>query len=413
MSNPSITNIFTCTFCFHISWGPPQIIGRSARLACIACHAALLKLAICWVCGELVFRDDEAIYQGVPIQELFRDDELEDSERGGCGGKEVSEVPLCAAYVVEVEVDGVKEESMIINRALRRVEKVDGGLTRKRWETNNNERNSESASARQPPIYRIGDGLTGNEGTGGNSYSNFRDTSKSVIWVDIFDPINGPSFQPSPLKPIPLFMQRPASPIHEPYRRVTAIDTHLQAPPYLRKPHSAPGSVCPPRSPVENTISDRQRQRQRQPSPSPSVLSASRSRVRPRESDNRPSSEPPKNNIRDNELSEVRHKQAISWVREEPLKRPSSRLAPSRHSDLNRSEATTSAYRTPPEYPDQPLVLTAHVTFATNCKCGTTVIRVSGSLPAHDGEICTESRGKKIEESGSEFERGGSFKDKI
>jgi hypothetical protein len=81
-----------------------------------------------------------AIYQGVRIQDLFRDEE--EIERDGCGGKEVDKVPLCAAYVVEVEVDGVTEESTVVNRGLRRVEKVDGGLTRKRWEANNNERNS-------------------------------------------------------------------------------------------------------------------------------------------------------------------------------------------------------------------------------------------------------------------------------
>ncbi|KAG8665593.1 hypothetical protein FPOAC2_10670 [Fusarium poae] len=373
MSIPNHANIFTCTFCFHVSHGPPQIIGRSARLACTPCHAALLKLAICWVCGELVFRGDEcvsfgwcfwhracygcllygsrAIYQGVRIQDLFRDEE--EIERDGCGGKEVDKVPLCAAYVVEVEVDGVTEESTVVNRGLRRVEKVDGGLTRKRWEANNNERNSKSVSSWQPPIYRTGDGVTGDEGISSNFSSNSRDTSKSVIWVDIFDPINGPSFKPSPLKPIPLFMQRPASPIREPHRRVTAIDTHLQAPPYLRKPRSAPGSAYP-RSLEESTISDHQSMRQR--SPSPSVLDASRSPMPRREYGDRPSSpEVLKNCTKDDELSEVRHRQAVSWVREEPLKRPSSRLAPSRHSDLNRSEATTSAYRTPPEYPDQVL----------------------------------------------------------
>jgi hypothetical protein len=102
-------------------------------------------------------------------------------------------------------------------------------------------------------------------------------------------------------------------------------------------------------------MSDHQSQRQRQPSPSLSVLSASRSLMPPRDHDVRPSSEPPKNYIKYNDLSEIRHRQAVSWVREEPLKRPSSRLAPSRYSDINRSEATTSAYRTPPEYPDQVL----------------------------------------------------------
>lgn len=189
----------------------------------------------------------------------------------------------------------------------------------------------------------------GDEGASSNPLSNSRDTSKSVIWVDIFDPINGPSFKPSPLKPMPLFMQRSASPIREPYRRVTTVDTHLQAPPHLRKPRSAPGSAYPTRSREESTISNHQNICWR--SRSPSVLDASRSPMPPRDR----SSPEPLNNYMKDELSEVRHRQAVSWVREEPLKRPSSRLAPSRHSDINRSEANTSTYRTPPEYPDQVL----------------------------------------------------------
>ncbi|CAF3469103.1 unnamed protein product [Fusarium graminearum] len=419
MSIPNHANIFTCTFCFHVSQGPPQIIGRSARLACTACHAALLKLAICWVCGELVFRGDEcvsfgwcfwhracygcllygsrAIYQGVSVQELFRDEE--DSEKDGCGGKEVDKVPLCAAYVVELELDGVKEETAVIKRGLRRVEKLDGGLTRKRWEANNNETSSKSASVWQPSTYHTGDGVMGDEGASSNPLSNSRDTSKSVIWVDIFDPINGPSFKPSPLKPMPLFMQRSASPIREPYRRVTTVDTHLQAPPHLRKPRSAPGSAYPTRSREESTISNHQNICWR--SRSPSVLDASRSPMPPRDR----SSPEPLNNYMKDELSEVRHRQAVSWVREEPLKRPSSRLAPSRHSDINRSEANTSTYRTPPEYPDQTLALAAHITLATDCKYCTTIVRVSRSLPAYDGKASTESRSKKIEEGSGEFER--------
>jgi len=69
----------------------------------------------------------------------------------------------------------------------------------------------------------------------------------------------------------------------------------------------------------------------------------------------RPALESPKNYSKDSELSELLYKQAVSWVREEPLKRPSSRLAPTRRSDVNHSEANTSVYRTPPEYPDQAL----------------------------------------------------------
>ncbi|KAF4967189.1 hypothetical protein FSARC_5222 [Fusarium sarcochroum] len=370
MSASSQPNIFTCTFCFNLSQGPPQIIGRSARLACTTCHAALLNLAICWVCGELIFREDEcvsfgwcfwhracygcllygsrAIYHGVPVQDLFLDEEVEDRRREGCGGKEVTEVPLCAACAVEVEVDGVKEESVVVNRGLRRIEKVDGGLTRKRWEAKNSEKDSKS-STWQPSINNTGDGVAGDEATANNILSNFRDASRSVIWVDIFDPINGPSFKPSPLKPIPLFMQRPPSPIREPQRTLSAIDTYLQAPPTLRKPHSAPGSVCPPESLAKSTGPEHHIVRQ--PSPPLFVSTPPQSSIRSRGHDTQQPVVSPQDYVGDNGRLDVRHKQAVSWIKEEPLKRPSSRLAASRR----RSDANSSAYRTPPEYPDQVL----------------------------------------------------------
>ena len=63
-SSPASTP-FTCTFCWLPSLGPPRVLGRTApRLACAACHAAVLDLAICWVCGELVFRGDECVSLG-------------------------------------------------------------------------------------------------------------------------------------------------------------------------------------------------------------------------------------------------------------------------------------------------------------------------------------------------------------
>ncbi|KAF5022801.1 hypothetical protein F66182_5143 [Fusarium sp. NRRL 66182] len=366
MSASTQPNIFTCTFCFHVSQGSPHVVGRSARLACSSCYSALLNLAICWVCGELIFRGDEcvsfgwcfwhracygcllygsrAICHGVQVQDLFLDDELEGRKGEGCGGKEVTEVPLCAACVVEVEVDGVKEESTVVKRGLRRIERVDGGLTRRRWEAKNKEKYSKSSSNWQSSMNNTGDGVASD----GTLISNtpFRDNSRSVIWVDMFDPINGPSFKPSPLKPIPLFMQRPPSPIHKPQHRSSAIDKYLQAPPALRKPHSAPSSVYPPASPAKDTVSNNYTVHQ---APSRPVPSAPRSPIPSREHDTQQYLAAADDYMDDIGHFDVRHKQAVSWVKEEPLKRPSSRLAPSRR----RSNANSSSYRTPPEYPDQ------------------------------------------------------------
>ena len=66
--SPSTTSPFTCTFCWCTSRGPALVLGsiRSSapRLACGPCHAAVLNLAVCWVCGELVCRGDECVSLG-------------------------------------------------------------------------------------------------------------------------------------------------------------------------------------------------------------------------------------------------------------------------------------------------------------------------------------------------------------
>ncbi|GKT53361.1 mediator of RNA polymerase II transcription [Colletotrichum tofieldiae] len=55
---------FTCTFCYQPSDDPPHVVGHEARLTCSPCHAALIDLAICWVCGEIVYRGDECVSLG-------------------------------------------------------------------------------------------------------------------------------------------------------------------------------------------------------------------------------------------------------------------------------------------------------------------------------------------------------------
>ena len=57
-------NVFTCTFCFRLSEGPPRVLGRSARLTCADCHTTILNLSICWVCGEMIFRGADCVSFG-------------------------------------------------------------------------------------------------------------------------------------------------------------------------------------------------------------------------------------------------------------------------------------------------------------------------------------------------------------
>ncbi|PHH69739.1 hypothetical protein CDD80_6526 [Ophiocordyceps camponoti-rufipedis] len=178
---------FTCTFCRGTSAGRPRVLGRSARLACEACHSALLNLSICWVCGEMIVRGDECVSlgwcfwhracygcllcgcrrlcSGVPV--------------AGDGSIEVAEPPLCAMCVVDVEADGLDELSMV-QRGLR----------------HGKGRRDEGSSAVQ-----------GAAAGGATMPTTTTSTTSTTIWVDIHDPVNGSSFTPGPLKPVPPFMR--------------------------------------------------------------------------------------------------------------------------------------------------------------------------------------------------------------
>lgn len=85
-----------------------------------------------------MFYGSKLIYRGVPVLDLFDDglDAVVDgrSMAGRVAGtegkgnmKEVEVVPLCAACCVGTEGEDV------VQKGLRRVERVDGGLGRARW----------------------------------------------------------------------------------------------------------------------------------------------------------------------------------------------------------------------------------------------------------------------------------------
>jgi hypothetical protein len=76
----------------------------------------------CLLCGSKV------IFQGLRVPALYVD-----PAKPGGRGREVAEAPLCAVCVVEVEIDDLDEDA-IFHRGLRRIDGVDGGVTRKRWE---------------------------------------------------------------------------------------------------------------------------------------------------------------------------------------------------------------------------------------------------------------------------------------
>lgn len=209
---------YLCTFCWrphHAGVTPSRVVGHHARLACQPCYGALLDLAVCWVCGEVVFRGDECVslgwcfwhracygclmcgdrrvVLGATVEEVF------DGRRsgGGGGGEEVEEVPLCARCVEETERDRV-DEDRLIPTALERVDRFDGGLSRRRWESRRQQEQQQEhqqSSVFSGPDRHLHQGLEADP------------RSPSPIYVSMRDPLGEPAFKRSQTKPIPRWMQ--------------------------------------------------------------------------------------------------------------------------------------------------------------------------------------------------------------
>ncbi|OHF02652.1 hypothetical protein CORC01_02048 [Colletotrichum orchidophilum] len=310
---------FTCTFCFQPSDGPPHAIGRGARLSCSPCYAALIDLAIC-----------------VPLLDLF--DERRDADTyerstactvAGTAGKgnmrEVEVPPRCAACYLGTEGEDV------VQKGLRRVEKVDGGLSRARWDSGE----GRAGQLRRAPAYirslsrdssslrRIGDGS--HDESRGHLATPRAD---STIYVSINDPMGQPAFKPSPTKPIPIWMQ--------PFRDVEQAVNEEQRAPLASHP-----LVDLSQTPATST------------SGTPTMRSTKSLTPTMRPTTPVGSTSPPQTPPRSRSIwtpSEIRRAPPLSWVSNEPLKRPSSRFA----SRLEKSDATTSSgYVTPPERPSE------------------------------------------------------------
>ncbi|KJZ72953.1 hypothetical protein HIM_07716 [Hirsutella minnesotensis 3608] len=222
-------SVFTCTFCHRISDGPTRVIGRCARLACEPCHAILVDLSICWVCGEMVCRQDECvslgwcfwhracygcllcgsrrICSGVPVVSVFEDRaEADDAGMRRPRAFEITEPPLCAMCVVEVEAD-VLDRDAVVRKGLRRISLVDGGLTRERWlKKQLHETEHERLLGRGIGVATQLSVCTAGRGAGTVEGDGLGKDMTATVWVDVNDPINGIGFKPSRLKPIPLYM---------------------------------------------------------------------------------------------------------------------------------------------------------------------------------------------------------------
>ncbi|KAH6606825.1 hypothetical protein Trco_005978 [Trichoderma cornu-damae] len=133
-NNPSdAANIFTCMFCYCTFAGTPCVLGHTCRLACHSCSASILDLSICWICGEIVFREEECVSLGWcfwhrscygcllcgsrAIRVRAKAGDLPDDEGEGWGVREVLEPPLCVGCMAELEADEMESEDAVAQKA--------------------------------------------------------------------------------------------------------------------------------------------------------------------------------------------------------------------------------------------------------------------------------------------------------
>lgn len=51
----------TCDYCHQPTHTPVIFLGLSSRPACSTCAVAIIKLSICWTCGEVICLGDESV----------------------------------------------------------------------------------------------------------------------------------------------------------------------------------------------------------------------------------------------------------------------------------------------------------------------------------------------------------------
>lgn len=247
---------FTCTFCWRPYPSSDRNIfhrttynGRGSwkivpRPACPHCYRAIIDLSIYWVCGEVVLRGEECVSLGwcfwhkacygcllcgskrvvrppeVAVGEVLGngDAKVENNDemgrRGMLGrkrGREIDQVPLCKGCLVEVEGeeglgDGDKDEreKVVVKKGLERIDRVDGGLTRQRWEMREGDKEKERKIEKDRTMNGGKGGLSSLRRGAVDDRSLNRD---ETIYVNIFDPVGREAFRPGLMKSIPDWMQ--------------------------------------------------------------------------------------------------------------------------------------------------------------------------------------------------------------
>ncbi|KAI0180186.1 hypothetical protein GGR52DRAFT_530172 [Hypoxylon sp. FL1284] len=240
--------------------------------------------------------------------------------------------------MVGCEMDAASQQAVVQN-VLRRVDRIDGGMSRQRWErgdgqvgrhavgeirrvpgrqaTATQSPRSSSRPQRSPQArahtshtsHPDGDGaLSSSDDEGGDCVVPL----DSTIYVSILDPISKPAFKPSPTKPIPQWMQWLPSQRNygqkDQARPYSILDEHFpppQRPPPNDELTPEPSTVCPTTPPP-------------QAKRRPAFLHMPDHIQEP--------GEPESGRLAESTIQALKGR---SFVLDEPLKRPSSRMAAS------------------------------------------------------------------------------------
>lgn len=135
------------------------------------------------------------VVDGKTIGELFVVEDGIQAEGGRGKGKEIDQVPLCGHCKNNIHAQGQSlSEDHLIPLALERVDRFDGGLSRRRWEAHRDRHISVSSHPLPslPQDTEDPDAIC---------------RAPSPIYIDMHDPLGGSTFVRSPTKPIPKWMQ--------------------------------------------------------------------------------------------------------------------------------------------------------------------------------------------------------------
>lgn len=163
-------------------------------------------------------------------RERERERQKERDMLGRKRGRETDQVPLCKACWIEVQgEDGLGGdddeeksgdlEKVVVKKGLERIDKVDGGLTRRRWEMREGEKERDKEKRLEKEKEKVGKGGKGGLQPLRRGAVDDRSLARNemamssgseepeTIYVNIFDPVGREAFKPSLMKPIPEWMQ--------------------------------------------------------------------------------------------------------------------------------------------------------------------------------------------------------------